>query len=587
MSLKAVAWPEPDPVVASAVRRIFRCKDLPLAVAVRDEFGELFSDALFAEAFLARGRPAWSPGRLALVTVLQKAENLTDRAAEHAVATRLDWRYALGLGLDEDGFDASVLSEFRTRVVEHHLEEQVLAALLAALAERGLVEAGGRQRTDSTHVIAAVRDLNRLELAGEAVRAAAEALAAATPGWLAAQVDIADWTLRYGHRVDSWRLPASKTKRDALALSYGRDGFALVAAVFDGPGPHWLRELPAVQALRVIMLQNYTRTADATGREVVKRREASPEGEGLPPAHLRLGSPYDTDARWGGKKVGDEDVFWWGYKVHVSETCDDPGSGPGPGGQDGGNDQVSPPAQALHVITNVVTTHGGVVDNTMTGPIHNDLAGKGLTPARHYVDAGYPSAEHLVTAQREHGITIVAPIRIDSSAQARAAAGFARADFGIDFDTRTATCPAGQVSATWTDCVQKGTDKIVITFAAADCRPCPSRTDCTSSKRGYRQITIGTREAFTAQTAARATQTDTDWKQDYKRRAGIEGTINQIGDVTGIRRARYRGLPKTHADHITAACAINLIRWHAWTNNHLQGRTRTSHLTRLQAALAA
>lgn len=222
MSFKAVAWPEPDPVVASAVRRIFRRKDLPLAVAVRDEFGELFSDALFAEAFERRGRPAWSPGRLALVTVLQKTENLTDRAAEHAVATRLDWRYALGLGLDEDGFDASVLSEFRTRVVEHHLEERVLDALLAALAERGLVAAGGKQRTDSAHVICAVRDLNRLELCGEAVRAAAEALAAAAPGWLAEQVDVADWSVRYERRVDSWLLPTSKTKRDALALAYGQ-----------------------------------------------------------------------------------------------------------------------------------------------------------------------------------------------------------------------------------------------------------------------------------------------------------------------------------------------------------------------------
>jgi hypothetical protein len=239
------------------------------------------------------------------------------------------------------------------------------------------------------------------------------------------------------------------------------------------------------------------------------------------------------------------------------------------------------------VITNVATTHGGVIDNTMTGPIHDALAAKALTPDRHYLDAGYPSAEHLVTAKAVHGITIVAPMLADISPQAKARAGFARADFGIDFDTRTATCPAGAVSATWTDCVQKGTDKIVITFATGDCRPCPSRTDCTRSKRGYRQITIGTRETFEAQMAARAAEADTDWQQDYKRRAGVEGTINQIGDVTGIRRARYRGLAKTHADHITAACAINLIRWHAWANNRLDGRNRTSHLTRLQAALAA
>ena len=313
---------------------------------------------------------------------------------------------------------------------------------------------------------------------------------------------------------------------------------------------------------------------------MVRRREAAPEGDGLPPAHLRLGSPYDADARWGGKKVGDQDVFWWGYKVHISETCDDVPSSPA------GPDQAAPAAQALRVITNVATTHGGVIDNTMTGPIHDALAAKGLTPARHYLDAGYPSAEHLVTARREHGITIVAPMLADISAQARSGAGFARADFHIDFGTRTATCPVGAISATWTECVQKGTDKTVITFSPADCRPGPSRPDCTRSIRERRQITIGTREAFEAQMSARAAETDACWQQDYKRRAGIEGTINQIGDIAGIRRARYRGLAKTHADHVAAATAVNLIRWHAWTNSRLHGRTRTSHLTRLHAALA-
>lgn len=579
VSFKAVAWPEPDPVVASAVRRIFRRKDLPLAVAVRDEFGELFSDSLFAEAFEVRGRPAWSPGRLALVTVLQKSENLTDRAAVHAVSTRLDWKYALGLGLDEDGFDASVLSEFRSRVVRHQLEERVLDVLLVALVERGLVKAGGKQRTDSTHVVAAVRDLNRTELCGEAVRAAVEALAAAAPDWLARVIDVGDWAVRYGPRVDSWRLPASAAKRDALVLRYGQDGFALLAAVFDSPSPAWLRQVPAVQILRVICLQNYTRSIDATGREVIRRREAAPDGDGLPPAHLRLGSPYDPDARTGGKRIGEREVFWLGYKLHVSETCEDPAPARQP------NQQPAP--ADLHVITNVATTGGSVIDNTMTIPVHNALAARALAPGRHYVDAGYPSAEHLTTAKREHAITIVAPMLADISPQAKAGAGFARSDFDIDFDTRRATCPRGKTSSSWTECVQKGTDKIVVTFAAGDCRPCPSRPDCTRSARARRKLTLGTREVFEAQTAARAAETDTDWQQDYKRRAGIEGTINQMIDIADIRHARYKGLAKTHADHVTTACAINLIRWHAWSHGSLGDRTRTRHLTRLQTTLTS
>jgi transposase len=185
VSMQPRPWPEPDEAVTRAVRAVYARRELPLPVQVRDQLGELFGDAQFAAGFGVRGKPGWPPGRLALVTVLQMAEGLTDRQAAEAVRDKLSWKYALGLGLDDPGFDPSVLSEFRTRVVAHGLEERVLDLLLAALQDKGLVAAGGKQRTDSTHVISAVRDLNRLELAGESVRACLEALAVAAPGWLA------------------------------------------------------------------------------------------------------------------------------------------------------------------------------------------------------------------------------------------------------------------------------------------------------------------------------------------------------------------------------------------------------------------
>ena len=86
----------------------------------------------------------------------------------------------------------SVLSEFRSRLVAGAMETALPGALLARLGELGLVTAGMRQRTGSTHVLGRIRDLNRLELAGESVRAALEALAAAAPGWLAQVID-ASW----------------------------------------------------------------------------------------------------------------------------------------------------------------------------------------------------------------------------------------------------------------------------------------------------------------------------------------------------------------------------------------------------------
>ncbi len=160
--MQPIPWPGPAPEVAAAIRAIFRGKrQVPLPVRVRDELGEVFADAAFAGAFRREYRPGWSPGRLALITVLQRVGNLTDRQAAEAVATDLTWKYALGLCLDDAGFDASVLSEFRSRVIAHELQEKPLDLLLSALQERGLLAAGGKQCTDSTHAISAVRDVNR------------------------------------------------------------------------------------------------------------------------------------------------------------------------------------------------------------------------------------------------------------------------------------------------------------------------------------------------------------------------------------------------------------------------------------------
>jgi transposase len=300
MSMKPVPWPEPDPQVAAAVRAIWsRESAKPLAVAVRDRLGEWLHDEDFAAAFGVRGRPGWPPSRLALVTVLQRAENLTDRMAAEAVRRSLDWKYLLGLPLDDPGFDHSVLPEFRAKVAEAGLEQAALDALLERLAADGLVKAGGKQRTDSTHVVAAVAALSQLELAGESVRAAAEALAAAHPDWTAQVLDVSGWSRRYGTPVTGWRPPVSKAKQDDLAVTYGRDGFALLEAVCDKASPAWLRELPQVQVLRVVLLQNYTRTVRDDGTEVIKRREKAPEGDGLPPGHTRIASPT-TPAHGGG-----------------------------------------------------------------------------------------------------------------------------------------------------------------------------------------------------------------------------------------------------------------------------------------------
>jgi hypothetical protein len=272
-------------------------------------------------------------------------------------------------------------------------------------------------------VISAVRDLNRLELAGESVRACLEALAAVAPSWLASVIDVPEWAHRYGSRIDSWRLPASTAKRDRLASVYGSDAVALLRAVLSPAAPGFLAEVPAVGVLRTVLLQNYYLRTDAGGREVIKRWEADTEVSAGQNAHHL---PYDTDARWAAK--GD-DLYWNGYKVHLTETCHDPDEA----------SQTDPPTPNL--ITNVTTTASTVPDVNATTPIHQALHERDLTPGEHYLDSGYPSAQTITTALGSYGITLVTPALLDYSAQARAGTGFDKTAFTIDWDARQATCP--------------------------------------------------------------------------------------------------------------------------------------------------
>jgi transposase len=573
MSLRPQPWPEPSDEVVRAVMAIYAGRRAPMPVAARDELGELFADAEFAAAFADRGPQGWSPGRLMLVTVLQAAEGLTDRQAAEAVRDKLSWKFALGLGLTDTGFDASVLSEFRTRLVAHDLQTRVLDLMVARLIDKGLLKAGGKQRTDSTHVLAAVRLLNQIELVGENVRACLEAAAASDPDWVELVLDTSRQR-RYGARVDTWRMPSSKTARVALGNDFARDGHALLAAVWHPDTPVWLRELPTVDVLRRVLVQNTKVTTDRTGREVVTLRDA--DTDGLPPGRSRIVSPYDTDARWGGKR----DLLWCGFKLHVSESCD----AEAPAGHLEGGGYLD---QAPNLITNVATTDASVPDTVMTEPIHQVLAERGLLPGEHYLDSGYPSADLLVSSLSDYGIRLVTPMLADTSPQARAGQGFDRSGFTVNWDAQTVTCPQSKTSTWWTPAVQRGTEVIVVKYAGEHCQPCPVKTKCTTAIRGGRQLTLRPEPVQQALDTARAEQDTTAWQARYARRAGVESTIAQATKATHTRRARYRGLAKTSLDHNVKAAALNLIRLDAWWNGEVLDPRRTSHLSRLELALAA
>lgn len=137
-----------------------------LYMSIRDNLGTLFADLDFAALYPDRGQPAFAPWRLALVTVMQFLENLSDRQAAEAVRSRIDWKYALGLELTDSGFDYSVLSGFRARLIDHEKQSLLLDGLLELLREKNLLKMRGKQRTDSTQVLASIRVMNLFGIGG-------------------------------------------------------------------------------------------------------------------------------------------------------------------------------------------------------------------------------------------------------------------------------------------------------------------------------------------------------------------------------------------------------------------------------------
>ena len=517
---------------------------------MRDEVGVLFSDAAFAALFSTRGQPAEAPWRLALVTIMQYVEGLSDRQAADAVRSRIDWKYVLGLALTDPGFDSTVLSEFRTRLVVGALEQQLLDALLERGRELNLLNARGRQRTDSTHVLGAVRGLNRLECVGETMRYALNSLAVLDPEWLRAHSQ-PEWVDRYGPRVEDYRLPKSEEERRAYAEIIGADGYALLSSVYAADAPEWLRKIPAVETLRRVWVQQYYITEAA-----LQWRTAE---EGWPPSSLLINSPYDVETRYASKRS----TTWIGYKVHLTETCE---------------------ANEPHLITHVETTRATVVDSEATTPIHQDLKEKNLLPRLHLVDAGYVDSERLVSSQQEYGVDLFGPAPVDGKWQASAAQGFDTSRFIIDWEKQQATCPVGKTSASWSTALDgRGKDVIKIKFSTTDCEPCARRVDCTRTQLARRTLTIRPKEQYLALQAARERQTTAEYAAEYAKRAGSEGTISQGVRGFGLRRARYVGMAKTHLQHVITAAAMNFARVAEWLAGRPHAKTRISSFVTMMA----
>jgi transposase len=520
---------------------------------LRDRLGAVFNDAGFADLYPALGQPAYAPWRLALTTLMQFREGLSDRQAAEAVRARIDWKYLLALHLADPGFDHSVLCEFRRRLIQQGATERLLARVLDTAREGGLLKARGRQRTDSTHVLAAVRDLNRIELLAETLRTALNAVAVVAPDWLRVLAS-PGWHERYDRRIEDVRLPGTGPKRDAYVAQVGADGLLLLDALDRADAPPAAAALPEVGVLRRVWARHFERAGDGSDPGAPARVRLRPV-QGRGPGD-RIESPYDIDARFRAKSGRS----WTGYMVHLTETCDE---------------------GAPRLVVHADTTPANVHEAMCTASIHDALAAKGLAPAEHLVDAGYVSAEHLVRAREHHGIDLVGPARPNQSWQAQDEGAFLSTDFTVDWDHRRVRCPEGHESTSWGEYRDKASGRSYIRagFSPADCRPCPARSRCT--RAASRRLGLHPRAEHEAIAAARARQASEAGRRLYARRQGIEGTIAQGVRAFGLRRARYRGLAKTRLQNVATAAALNLDRLAAWLAGRPLAPTRTSRFAAL------
>jgi transposase len=510
---------------------------------IRDVLGPIYQDEAFRNLFSRTGQPALAPWRLALVTVMQFGEGLTDRQAADAVRGRLDWKYVLGLALTDPGFDHTVLSEFRARLVAGGGEAYLLDALLKGCQAKGWLKARGQQRTDSTHILAAIHVLHRVELVGQTLQYALNNLAQIAPAWLKSRVPM-DWFERYGRKLDDYRLPKTEAERAPVAEQIGRDGQCLLAWIDEETTPTEVQTCPAIAILRQVWTQQY----ELNGEQAVAWR---PNGTLIPSAQ-RISTPHDPEARYSAK----HGMEWVGYRVHLTECCQ---------------------ATLPHLITHVETTPAPVQDLNVLDDIHEALDKRDLLPSQHLVDTGYVSAARLSNSQQDYAVDVVGPARADASWQARTEGAYDTSCFRIDWDHFQTVCPQGKVSQYWE--FKTGTDDnpiIEMNFRPQDCLPCPARALCTHSPSAPRVLAILPKELFLPLQAARQRQTTAEFKAIYAKRAGVEGTMSQAAIALDLRHARYIGLARTHLQAVVTAVAVNFKRLVAWLDGEPLAPTRRS-----------
>jgi transposase len=448
------------------------------------------------------GRKPVSPRLLAAITILQYMHRASDREAVENTLVRRDWRVALGLASDYEGFHPTVLVRFRQRLLAAGLEQELFGAVLAEADKLGMLAGRRRLRVDATKVLADVSVLSRGDMIRETLRVVVCDLHKAAPE-LEGNAEFARLFERYGEEVWLGHLPGEQG-----LVRLAADGYALLALCTG-------RGVARAELLARVLSENFV---------VEEGAPAAREPGTL--SSDRVQSPHDADARMGRRKKRK----WIGEQVHVVETADDD----------------------LNVVVGVLVTDPRQEDSTVLCEVR-DLGLSQVPEAdRLLADTGYASVANTL-ASEEAGVTLVSPPRPDTHTE-----GIRPSAFAIDFATKTARCPAGHPPRVWTDCRD---GSVLISWADACCAACPLRERCTKSKEG-RHVHLSP-HWDRLQQERRLARTD-EFRREYRHRAGIEATMSELVRRHGLRRSRYRSAPRRQLHAILAVTALNakrLLRW--------------------------
>lgn len=481
---------------------------------IGEQLADIVRDSDFADLYRNHGRAAVSPAVLALVTLFQFAEDLPDREAARQLRVRLDWKYALRLSVTDPGFHYSDLSYFRRRLREHAAERRVFEAILGRVRRLGLLRTH-KQRTDGLAVLGAVAELSTLELVWETVRLAVGAVAERAPVWAAAKLPTS-WREAHGRRRSEYRLSPAQ-RAEALRVA-GQDAAWLLEQLAGAPAA--VRQVAEIETLRTVWEQRFERPADGTIQP--RAEEAS--------ALERVVTPHDPGVRVGRKRG----KGWRGEKVHVTETV------------------VPAWPGAPTFITDVQTVGASTGDGEALPAIRADLAARDRLPDEQLVDAGYVSGQTLAESAAA-GVELVGPALADNSPQR-----LKLADFAIEWDARRAVCPAGQTSVRSKLARDRdGSQALRLAFAAATCRACPLRADCTTGQGGR---TLHVNEHHARVAARRAEARTAAFQRRLHGRAAVESTLAELVRGYGYRRHRYRGDAQRAGENLLKAASCNLFR---------------------------